>query len=117
MKKLISISSLLILTTSYFVANASTMEDVRQDALNFGTSYKSSASTVITDQNKRNTPGYTTDNPDQTKYYSGGSMSDDALSKIQTSEEGKLMTQGIPNRPQISISPNDDFLKTSQNPS
>jgi hypothetical protein len=114
MKKPIFISLLLTLATSYFVANASTMEDVRQDALNFGTSYKSSASTVVTDQNKQNTPGYTTDNPDQTKYYDGGSMSDEALSKTQTSEEGKLMTQGLPKRPQISVSPNDDFLKTSQ---
>ena len=114
MKKLISISLLLILTTSYFVANASTMEDVRQDALNFGSSYKSSASTVITDQNKQNTPGYTTDNPDQTKYYGGGSMSNDALSKTQTSEEGKLMTQGLPNRPQVNISTSDDWLGTSQ---
>lgn len=114
MKKLISVSVILISTTSYLVANASTMEDVRQDALNFGSSYKNSASTVITDQNKTNTPGYTTDNPEQTKYYSGGSMSDDALTKTKTSNEGKLMTQGLPNRPKVSINPNDDFLKSSQ---
>lgn len=114
MKKPIFISIILTLATSYFVANAATFDEVRQDALNFGSSYKSSASTVITDQNKQNTPGYTTDNPEQTKYYGGGSMSDDALSKTQTSDEGKLMTQGLPNRPQISISPNDNFLKTSQ---
>lgn len=112
MKKIV-----FLLIISFFLvrlALADAMTDARQSALDFGSSYKSSASTVITDQNKTNTPGYTTDNPEQTKYYSGGSMSDDALTKTQTSEEGKLMTQGVTNRPKVSISPNDDFLKTSQ---
>ncbi|MBM5783013.1 MAG: conjugal transfer protein TraN, partial [Pelagibacterales bacterium] len=115
MKRIFILSVILSLaTTSLVVAKATTMEETRKQALDFGTSYKNSAATVITESNKKNTPGYTTDNPDQVKYYDGGNMSDDALTKTQTSEEGKLMTEGLPNRPQVSISPGDDWLSSSQ---
>jgi len=105
---------LIIFVLTYLVANATTLEDARKAGLDLGTSYKNSAATIITDQNKQNTPGYTTDNPEQTKYYNNGDINNDAIIKTNNSEEGKLMTEGLKKRPQINLSPNDDFLKTSQ---
>jgi len=89
---------------------ATSMSEARQGALDFGNIYKNSASTVITEENKKNTPGYTTDNPEQTKYYSGADMSADIENKIATSDEGKLMTQSLPNRPKVEVSLDDPFL-------
>jgi hypothetical protein len=100
-----------ILTQS---ALATSMEDARNQGLNFGGTYKDSAGGIINDQNKLATPGYKTDNPEETKYFnSGGSMQDDALAKTRNSAEGKLMTESLPNRPQIKVSANDPFLKNS----
>lgn len=113
MKKLISLTILSTILIC-FVARATSLDEVRQSALDFGSSYKNSASTIVTDQNKQNTPGYTTDNPEETKYYEGGAMSDDALAKSKNSEEGRLMIEGLPNRPQVNLSPGDDFLNSSQ---
>ncbi len=115
MKKFwLGVFGVLILVTAYFAANATSMEEGRSLGLDFGTAYKDSASSTITDQNKSNTPGYTTDNPEQTKYYDGEDMSGDASAKTSSSEEGQLMVNGLPNRPKVQISYSDDFLNSSQ---
>ncbi len=114
MRKLLILLIIFILAVTYLAANATTIEEARQAGLDFGTSYKNSAATVVTDQNKQNTPGYTTDNPEQIKYYDGGDMNGDAITKTKNSEEGKLMTEALPKRPQVNLSPSDDFLKSSQ---
>ena len=94
------------------------ISDARQNALDFGTTYKNSASATINSQNKSNTPGYTTDNPEQTKYYNGTSSNTnidaDAQAKIQSSSECDLMSKGLVNRPKITINQNDSFLSTSK---
>jgi hypothetical protein len=114
MRKLIVFLIIFILVATYLAANAITLEEARQSGLDLGTSYKNSASTVITDTNKQNTPGYTTDNPEQTKYYDSGDMNGDAITKTKNSEQGKLMTETLPKRPRVNLNPNDDFLRTSQ---
>jgi len=95
------------------VAFADTMQDARQSALDFGSKYKNSGAS-ITDQNKNNIPGYTTDNPDQTKYYEGGDMNKDAQTTVASTEQGDLMINGLANRPKMTIKPTDSFLSTSQ---
>ena len=112
--KLITLPILTILSIIPLLAFADAISDARQSALDFGATYKDSATSVITAQNKSNTPGYTTDNPEQTKYYSGGSTDADAQAKIQSSSEGDLMSNGLPNRPQMTINPNDSFLSSSK---
>jgi len=102
--------TLILLPEISHLAMATSMSEARQGALDFGNIYKNSASTVITEENKQNTPGYTTDNPEQTKYYSGADMSADIENKIATSDEGKLMTQSLPNRPKVEVSLDDPFL-------
>lgn len=101
-------------------ANSTSMSEARKSALDFGNVYKNSAGTIINEDNKKNTPGYTTDNPDQTKYYSGSDMSGDINNKIANSDEGKLFTQGLPNRPKVEVSLDDPFLNSAgqieQNP-
>lgn len=109
MKKFIPILLLLFCQDGL----ATSMEDARSQALNFGAGFKNSASSVINEQNKANTPGYTTDSPEQTKYFSAVSTTDDAQAKIKNSDVGKLMTDGLPNRPQITINRNDSFLNQS----
>jgi hypothetical protein len=114
MRKLFILLIIFIVAVTYFAANATTIEEARQAGLDFGTSYKNSAAAVVTDQNKQNTPGYTTDNPEQTKYYDSGDMNGDAITKTRNSEEGKLMTEALPKRPKVNLSPSDDFLNSSQ---
>ncbi len=110
----IFISTFLVLISMSF-AHATTMSQARQGALDFGNIYKDSGSSIITETNKNNTPGYTTDNPDQTKYYSGANMNDDAINKVANSDEGKLMTQSLPNRPKVEVSLDDPFLQSARN--
>lgn len=95
-------------------AYATDLMETRQDALDFGTNYKNSAAATITENNKNNTPGYITDNPEQTKYYSSGDMNSDAMNATLNSEDGKFMTETITNRQQFSMSLSDSFLQTSQ---
>ncbi len=96
------------------IAHSTSMSEARQGALDFGKVYKDSGSSVITDANKTNTPGYTTDNPEQTKYYSGADMSGDINDKVANSDEGKLMTQSLPNRPKVEVSLDDPFLNSAR---
>lgn len=112
--KLIILPILTILSIIPLLAFADAISDARQSALDFGTTYKDSATSAITAQNKSNTPGYTTDNPEQTKYYNGTSTDADAQAKIQSSSEGDLMSNGIANRPKMTINPNDSFLNTGK---
>ena len=112
--KLITLSILTILTIIPLIAFADAISDARQSALNFGTTYKDSANSAITAQNKSNTPGYTTDNPEQTKYYNGASTDTDAQAKIKSSSEGDLMSKGLVSRPKMTISPSDSFLNSSR---
>lgn len=112
--KLITLPILTILTIVPLLAFADAISDARQSALDFGTTYKDSATSAITAQNKSNTPGYTTDNPEQTKYYNGTSTDADAQAKIQSSSEGDLMSNGLANRPKMTINPNDSFLNTGK---
>ena len=112
--KLIILPIITILTIIPLLAFADAISDARQSALDFGTAYKDSATSAITAQNKSNTPGYTTDNPEQTKYYNGASTDADAQAKIQSSSEGDLMSNGLVNRPKMTISPNDSFLNTGK---
>jgi len=94
--------------------------DYRQAGLDFGSNYKNSGSLVVNSQNQVNTPGFTTDNPKQTKYYSdisngdNGTMDNDAKNEISSTVQGDLMQNGVANRPKIVIKPNDEFLSTSQ---
>ncbi len=90
------------------------MSEARQGALDFGNIYKDSAATVVNTQNKTDTPGYTTDNPEQTKYYSGADMSGDIDNQVANSDAGKLMTQDLPNRPKVEVSLDDPFLTTAR---
>jgi hypothetical protein len=96
------------------VAFADPMTDARQNALDFGATYKNSGSSVVTSQNKTSTPGYTTDSPDQTKYYNGGSTTQDTQTALSSTQQGDLMKNGLPSRPQMTIKPDEDFLATSQ---
>jgi hypothetical protein len=104
----------ILMLIPFSFAHSTTMSEARQGALDFGNIYKNSASTLITEQNKVNTPGYTTDNPDQTKYYSGSDMSVDAQSQIATTNQGKLFTQDLPNRPKVEVSLSDPFLNSAR---
>ncbi len=107
--------ALTILVAIPPLALADAISDARQSALDFGTNYKSSASSTITTQNKSIVPGYTTDSPEQTKYYNGGASIDtDAQAKVKSSSEGDLMTKGLPNRPQVKVSASDSFLSSSK---
>ena len=106
--------ALLISTSNPLKAFADAISDARQSALYFGTTYKDSAASTINTQNKSSVPGYTTDNPEQTKYYDGVSTDADAQAKIQSSSEGDLMSNGLVNRPKMTINPNDDFLNSSR---
>jgi Type-1V conjugative transfer system mating pair stabilisation len=112
--KLITFPILTIFTIIPLLAFADAISDARQLALDFGATYKDSATSAITAQNKSNTPGYTTDNPEQTKYYNGTSTDADAQAKIQSSSEGDLMSNGLVNRPKMTINPNDSFLNTGK---
>jgi hypothetical protein len=112
--KLIIFPILTILSIIPLLAFADAISDARQSALDFGATYKDSATSAITAQNKSNTPGYTTDNPEQTKYYNGTSTDADAQAKIQSSSEGDLMSNGLANRPKMTINPNDSFLNTGK---
>ena len=105
----------ILMLIPFSLAHSTTMSEARQGALDFGTVYKDSASTVINEQNKTSTPGYTTDNPDQTKYYSGANMSGDIDDKVANSDEGKLMTQSLPKRPKVEVSLDDPFLQSARN--
>jgi hypothetical protein len=96
------------------IAFADPLQDARQSGLDFGSKYKSSAGSVITSENKTAVPGYKTDSPDETKYYDGTSTDADAQAKIKSSQQGDLMTNGLANRPKMTVKPSDDFLKTSQ---
>lgn len=106
--------ALLISTSNPLKAFADAISDARQSALDFGTTYKDFAASTINTQNKSSVPGYTTDNPEQTKYYDGVSTDADAQAKIQSSSEGDLMSNGLVNRPKMTINPNDDFLNSSR---
>ncbi len=110
-----NLSLIVLMFIPFSLAHSTTMSEARQGALDFGTVYKNSASTVITEQNKTSTPGYTTDNPDQTKYYSGTNMSGDIDDKVANSDEGKLMTQSLPKRPKVEVSLDDPFLQSARN--
>ena len=110
-----NLSLVVLMFIPFSLAHSTTMNEARQGALDFGTIYKNSASTVITEQNKTSTPGYTTDNPDQTKYYSGANMSGDIDDKVANSDEGKLMTQSLPKRPKVEVSLSDPFLQSARN--
>lgn len=112
--KLITFPILTIFAIIPIFAFADAISDARQSALDFGATYKDSATSTITAQNKSTVPGYTTDNPEQTKYYGGGSTDADAQAKIKSSSEGDLMSNGLPNRPQMTINPNDSFLNTGK---
>ena len=105
---------ILLLSFVVFDAFADVMADARKQGLDFGGGYKNSASSTVTAQNKSSVPGYTTDNPEQTKYFDGASTDNDAQAKIKNSQEGDLMIKGLPNRPQATINPNDSFLNTSK---
>lgn len=111
---ILSGAALFISISNPLKAFADAISDARQSALDFGTTYKDSATSTITTQNKTSVPGYTTDNPEQTKYYDGTSTDADAQAKIQLSSEGDLMSNGLVNRPKMTINPNDDFLNSSR---
>jgi len=93
---------------------ATTMSEARQGALDFGNIYKDSADTIITEDNKQITPGYTTDNPEQTKYYSGADMSGDIDNQVANSDAGKLFTEDLPNRPKVEVNLDDPFLTSAR---
>jgi hypothetical protein len=96
------------------VAFADPMSDARQNALDFGGAYKNNGSSIVTSQNKINTPGYTTDSPDQTKYYGGTSTNQDTQTALNSTQQGDLMKNGLANRKQMTIKSSDAFLSTSQ---
>jgi hypothetical protein len=102
---------LLILVLIPTIASSTTMNEARQGALDFGRSYKDSGNSIITEGNKQSTPGYVTDNPEQTKYYSGADMSGDIEHKVANSDEGELMTESLPNRPDVEVNFDDPFLQ------
>lgn len=106
--------SLIIILICIKASYADSLQDARQQGLDFGSTYKSSASSTVTTANKEVVPGYETDNPEETKYYEGGSFDSDVQEKIESSQEGDLMTNGLANRPQVKISPDDDFLGSSK---
>ncbi len=110
MKKLTAIFALLFCLDSF----ALTTEEARKQAMDFGGGFSNSASMVVNEQNKISTPGYTTDNPDQTKYFNGGNAEEASQEMLKNSDEGKFMSQSLPKRPQVVISPNDSFLNTSK---
>jgi len=73
--------AMLLSCFSYFCFLAADLSfanqiDYRQAGLDFGSNYKNSGSLVVNSQNQVNTPGFTTDNPKQTKYYSDISNGD-----------------------------------------
>jgi len=109
-----NILTLIIIFAMSSLSYADQMADARSNALNFGASYKNSASLVISENNKAAVPGYVSNNPEETKYYDGGNKENDAQLKTANSQEGQLLTKGIANRPKITISPNDDFLNQSK---
>lgn len=109
MKKLIPILTFLICFDAFATSN----EEARNQALDFGSGFKNSASSTISDHNKSTVPGYTTDNPEQVKYFNDGDASQDAQAKVKSSDEGRFMSQALPNRPQVVINPNDAFLNSS----
>ena len=109
---IVTSSILIVFAVIPLRAFADAISDARQSALDFGAAY--SAGSTINAQNKTTVPGYTTDNPDQTKYYGGASTDGDAQAKIKSSSEGDLMNNGLPNRPQVTINQNDEFLGVSK---
>lgn len=114
MKNLFIIVITLMLAISSISSNATTLEEARQQALDFGATYKNSALNTITDINKQATPGYTTDNPEQTKYYQDGDMSADAIEKTRNSQEGDFMTKTLMSVKRYNLNENDDFLNNSK---
>lgn len=107
------LTSIFVVVAMPIFAFADQMQDARQQGLDFGTTYKDSGASVITAQNKATTPGYTTENPDQVKYYNGADTSQDAQKAISTTQQGSLMTS-MASRPQMTIKPNDPFLNSAQ---
>lgn len=107
----LTLLSLVILSD---ISKASSIEEARSQGLDLGSKYKTSAGSVITSQNKTSTPGYTTDNPEQTKYYDGADTKTDVLTKIKNTQEGDLMANKLPARPKVEISYNDAFLNQSR---
>ena len=110
MKK--SLLIIFLLLTKLALAN--NLEEVRKQALDFGSSFKDSANQTINESNKVNTPGYVSDNPKETKYYADPQMQNDAEIQVNNSPQGKLLSEDLSKRPQINLSLNDEFLNKSQ---
>ena len=110
MKK--SLLIIFLLLTKLALAN--NLEEVRKQALDFGSSFKDSANQTINESNKVNTPGYVSDNPKETKYYADLQMQNDAEIQVNNSPQGKLLSEDLNKRPQINLSLNDEFLNKSQ---
>ena len=96
MKK--SLLIIFLLLTKLALAN--NLEEVRKQALDFGSSFKNSANQTINESNKVNTPGYVSDNPKETKYYADPQMQNDAEIQVNNSPQGKLLSEDLNKRPQ-----------------
>ena len=86
---------------------AITPAEARSQAVNLG---GSSNFNPISNESKNSVPGYTTDNPPQTKYYSGSNMDKDAADKVENTAEGRLISRDLAQRPKIQVSLKDSFL-------
>ncbi len=92
---------------------ATSMEEARNQALDLGSNGNSSFK-MVSEENKKSVPGYITDEPKETKYFSGENLDRDAQDKMANSEEGKLLTQSLPRKPKMDLSHADTFLNQSK---
>lgn len=113
--KFITFTTLIILVFSASYSLSMTTEQSRKEGLEFGSSQNSLSKSSINESNKLNTPGYVTDNPKESQYYDNhAGMKDDALNNYVDTEQGKVMMEDVPNRPEVDISYGDDFLDKSR---
>jgi hypothetical protein len=125
-KKYLTIFIVTLVTLSIamlFDSLAVTMEEAKNQASNIGSDFTNSSyisSNIITEKNKQDTPGYITDNPEETRYFNNPSALNPSSPEIIEAQKetvgGQFMTETLqdPNRPKIAVSLNDPYLSKAK---
>ena len=116
--------ALVILSTEIsFDTMAVTIEEAKNQGSSIGSGFTDSfyiSNNIITEKTKQETPGYTTDNPEETKYFNNPSAlnsNSPEVTKAKTATVGgQFMTETLqdPNRPIIPVSLNDPYLSKAK---
>lgn len=110
-------------TVILFDSIAVTMEEAKNQGSNIGSGFTDSSyisNNIITEKTKQDTPGYTTDNPEETRYFNNPSALNPSSPEVIKAQKetvgGQFMTETLqdPNRPKIPVSLNDPYLSKAK---